>query len=209
MQKEVEELKQLVNQDYWQGHDSGKVHLTETNKAQLQSVFINGLSKDGITLKLSTGKDSFFIRKTGNNRCDYVVLSQKDGKKYALFIDLKSKHIKDSDVIEQIPHAVDGANYNEYAEVVYQLKASSCYFEFIHHVLADFRGVTTLSSDYPKDTSRAFLILHSHAFGNRPHGLQQTIARTRLKIKNNSPETALVLYAENDDTLDFQSLILN
>lgn len=72
-------------------HNTNQLTLTEDGvNAALRVVNLDDISREGLTLKLDAFGVSFFSKDTANRACDYVVLSEHNGKKYALFIELKT-----------------------------------------------------------------------------------------------------------------------
>jgi hypothetical protein len=58
--------------------------------ATLTEVYISGIPTDGFLLKLDACGIHFWKANTLNKLCDYVILTERHGQKYAIFIDLKS-----------------------------------------------------------------------------------------------------------------------
>jgi len=72
-------------------HSTPTVALSEDGPdARLTKLYVTDVSPDGITLKLDVFGIHFFHANTLNKLCDYVILTEHDGQKYAVFIDLKS-----------------------------------------------------------------------------------------------------------------------
>ena len=207
MWEETTKLEEIVVETARLSHNSGSLHLHEKNQdAILKDVYIDNVSLDGITVKADCHAESFFKKNYGNKRCDYIILSEVKNKRIALFLDMKSSSLSNADVIECYPHDL-GKGFPSY---VAQLRSSSCFFDFLHSVLNDFCSCDELKN-YPKRTSRFFVVLHSKKIAgmiNDSNQLIFPIPPTRPSC-NNTPETALVLYAENESHLNFESLILS
>ena len=201
MWKETEVLQKIVSDNAWISHNSGSVHLQESDSsASLRSVFIDNVSKDGITLKLDYDTDSFFRHNYGNRRCDFIILSNtlQETDRVALFIDMKSTNFSDADVGEKFPHDLG----NGYPDYIPQLRSSSCFFEFLHIVMKEFCSCSSLIH-YIKRRHRFFVVLHN----KNMNAITRPIVATRPK-RNDSLQKALILYADNDAHLNFESLVL-
>lgn len=199
MWKETEILEKIVVKTAIISHESESIHLQERSPtAVLKDVYVDNVSSDGITLKADCHAESFFRKNYGNRRCDYIILSKARKKRVALFLDMKSTHFADLDIIEEIPHDL-GHGYPDY---VHQLRSSSCFFDFLHTVMKEFCFCNALEK-YNKTKRRYFVVLHAKDISQ----IIQPITRTRPR-KNNKPDTALVLHVNNNDHLLFESLVL-
>jgi len=199
MWKETEILQQIVVDTARICHTSPSIHLHESDRAAvLKDVYIDNVSSDGITLKADCHAESFFKKNYGNKRCDYIILSQVGDKRVALFLDMKSTALSNADVVEGFPHDL-GRGYPGY---VHQLRRSSCFFDFLHTVMKEFCSCSALAK-YKKNTQRFFVVFHVKDMSQ----ITRPITRTRPQ-KNNTPDTALILHVNNNDHLDFESLVL-
>lgn len=199
MWAEAEILKNIVVDTARIEHLGNSILLKERDpKAVLCNIYIENVSKDGITLKADCHAESFFKRNYGNRRCDFIILSSMENNRVALFIDMKSTSLSEVDVVEGFPHDL-GKGYPSY---VHQLRSSSCFFDFLHIVMKEFCSCTELSK-YTKKEHRFFVVLHTKDMSaiNRP------VLRTRPR-NNNTPEAALILHVENNDHIDFNRLVL-
>ena len=94
MWEESVHLNEIVVNAALFAHTTGSIHLHENPKqAALHDLFIDNVSSEGITLKPDRNKISFFKHNFGNRRCDYIILSETEKKRVALFVEMKSTGI--------------------------------------------------------------------------------------------------------------------
>lgn len=132
----------------------GSITLEERgDAATLKSIVVSGLALDYFALKPDESKIQFFSSGYGSKQCDYILLSEFNGEKVAVFIELKS-NIEEQSVIATTPQQnVDG----EYEDYVTQLISSSCLLDYLHSVLVYFCNCDVLGKDY----KRYYVVLHN------------------------------------------------
>lgn len=130
----------------------------EAENATLKKVYLDGISSEGLVLKLDHFGIQFFEKHTWNQACDYIVLTEDSHKKYALFIELKSS-------IEHAP-TPDGhlqLNGNRNVKIAWQLNSGSALFDYLCFVIDTLHKDKTLLQ-----YDRKFIVLYArHSSGVR------------------------------------------
>lgn len=126
--------------------DNGSTTLEETSEeASLKKVHVTGISQNGLILKLEKAKIDFFEGSGPNRRCDYVILSDYKGKKYAVFIELKSTSV-------------------DLRKIALQFKGSQCLMDYFCSVLDRFDpGCSSL-----KEYEHRFVLMYKTSIRKRP-----------------------------------------
>ena len=122
-------------------------------KAELKTIRLNGVSADGLCIKLDNFGIHFFAAETGNTSCDYLVLTDYENEKYALFIELKTS-------IETSPSKgkLSLTNAGDQRKAL-QLNSGSARFDYLCSVVNKLRGSTVIqASTY----ERLFFVLYIH-----------------------------------------------
>jgi hypothetical protein len=129
--------------------ESGRyfVRLKEQGKdAKLEQVDIYGVGNDAILLNIDKYKKQQVIFKGElgeNKRCDYILLTEMNGQKIMLFIELKSKTVKHSEVIKKF-------------------KATECLIDYCNEILNKFLNDNSL-----KEYIRLFVVFYKHNIPKR------------------------------------------
>lgn len=164
---ELDILKEALCEDLFIGADkstaSSIVKLVEDDRnAKLKEVELTGLPRDRVILKMDKITINSFFKAGGpNKRCDYLILTQINGKRFALFIELKSTYPVD---------------------YVLQFKGAVCLTDYCENVLNQFYKQANLLKNY----ERRFVLFYKTTINKT----STRIVATTKKI-NNSPEKAL------------------
>jgi len=105
----------------------------------LSQVVVERLSHNSLCMNVDIGGQwSVYHCHTGdfNKRCDYVIYTNLDGKKYLIFIELKSSNINETDII-------------------LKFKATDCFFSYCNMIAKIFYGC----SFFP-DMEKRFVVVH-------------------------------------------------
>lgn len=192
MPPEITALREILSKLKF-NHKNNQVLLEEKGEqATLKKVFLSNVSNDYLTLKPDAAQIKIFAKGCGNRQCDYIVLSEYNKQKFALFIDLKSS-------LRQYPASQqknDLAN-DEYGDIVIQFLGSSCLLDFIQSALMNFRNLDI--AEY----KRRYVILYNKDIPRISHPIDPT----RI-APNDSPKNLLIKKIENEGKLDFESLII-
>ena len=123
------------------------VRLKEQGKdAKLRQVDIYGIESDVILLNMDKYKNQQYVFKGQlgeNKRCDYLLLTEIHGKKIMLFIELKSKTFKNSEVIKKF-------------------KATECFINYCHDILNKF-----LNNNSLKEYIKLYVLFYKHNTSKR------------------------------------------
>ncbi|MDR2706580.1 MAG: hypothetical protein LBC02_12435, partial [Planctomycetaceae bacterium] len=106
----------------------------DDRSAKLREVQINGVSDDSILIKIdySLANDQFFNNENGSlKRCDYLLITKLNGKKFLLFVEMKSNKIVKP-------------------EIVQKFRASECLFDYMVSVLRQFHNLDFNYDEYKK-----------------------------------------------------------
>ncbi|MDR3220525.1 MAG: hypothetical protein LBU46_00740 [Candidatus Accumulibacter sp.] len=114
-------------------------------EATLKRVYINGVSSDGLALKLDVCGIHFWAAKKLGKICDFVILTEQDNKKYAIFIDLKSSLPRKPCEDTTLP-IID----KDDLERVWQFNGGSLLFDYMSLGVAFHGGSNGLLTDYEK-----------------------------------------------------------
>ena len=134
-------------------YSSGTITLKEdTPDATLTSVVVSGLTPDYLAIKADGSKIQFFNSGFGNKQCDYILLSQFEHDKVAVFVELKSS-VHEESVVAETPQRDEKGEYEDYYT---QLKSSSCLLDYLHSILKSFCNCDILGGEY----KRFFVVLH-------------------------------------------------
>ena len=174
---------------------SGEITLSENrDNATLTTVVVQSLSQEYFALKPDRSGFQIFKSGYGSKQCDYILLTEFEGNKVAVFVELKSSADK-TDAVHQIPQMNSAGKYEDY---VTQLIGSNCLFDFLHSVLVNFCDCQTLA-----DYKRYFAVLHNLELS----AINSPIPLTR-PLSNTEPENAYIKKVTNNDVLTIGQLIL-
>ncbi len=173
---------------------SGQITLSENrDNATLTTVIVQNLSEDYFALRPDKSKIQIFNSGYGNKQCDYILLTEFEGNKVAVFVELKSS-VDPNDAANQIPQTNINGKYEDY---VTQLTGSRCLFDFLHSVLVNFCDCQTLA-----DYKRYFAVLHNLDLS----AISTPIPLTR-PVSNTEPTTAYIRKTTNNEVLTIRQLI--
>ena len=163
--------------------------------AKLKTVNVNGLSSDFIALKPDDCNYDFFQRGYANKQCDYILLSEFENRKVAVFVEMKS-NVSPHDAEVESPVS---NSHGQYASYVQQLRGSNCLFDLLVSVLSNFFKCSFLGEEY----TRFYVVLYYS--GNIPP-IHEPVLLTRVK-PNTSPEDAYIRPTDNNEQLTLRNLI--
>ena len=173
---------------------SGQITLSENrDNATLTTVIVQNLSEDYFALRPDKSKIQIFNSGYGNKQCDYILLTEFEGNKVAVFVELKSS-ADETDAVNQAPQINSDSKYEDY---VTQLIGSNCLFDFLHSVLVNFCDCQTLA-----DYKRYFAVLHNLNLS----AISTPIPLTR-PVSNTGPTTAYIRKTTNNEVLTIGQLI--
>ena len=176
-------------------YSSGNITLEENRSgATLNKVVVSGLSSNYLALKPDKSKIQLFSSGFGNKQCDYVLLSEFNGEKVAVFVELKSS-VHEQSAIATTPQPNTDGEYDDY---VTQLISSSCLLDFLHSILVSFCKCNTLGNDY----KRYYVVLHNKDIPS----IDQEVLLTRPE-SNISPQKAYIRKTFNNEHLLLNNLI--
>ena len=174
---------------------SGEITLSENrDNATLTTVVVQSLSQEYFALKPDRSGFQIFKSGYGSKQCDYILLTEFEGNKVAVFVELKSS-ADETDAVHQAPQINSDGKYKDY---VTQLIGSNCLFDFLHSVLVNFCDCQTLA-----DYKRYFAVLHNLELS----AINSPIPLTR-PLSNTEPENAYIKKVTNNDVLTIGQLIL-
>ena len=175
-------------------YKSGKITLVEKgSSATLTNVEIQKLSGGYFALKPDLSKIKFFKSGYGSKQCDYILLTEFEGNKVAVFVELKSS-ADEIDAVHQAPQINSDGKYEDY---VTQLTGSNCLFDFLHSVLVSFCQCSALNT-----YKRYFAVLHNLDLS----AISTPIPLTR-PVSNTEPTTAYIRKTTNNEVLTIRQLI--
>ena len=193
MSPEIEKLKEIIHK-LIEKHDGDKIKLREKDKnATLTDVSLSDISGHSLLLKADKAKIQTFAKGYANKQCDYIIMSEYNKQKYAVFIELKSS-VKDKSARQGAPAKIEDEN----EDYVTQLLSSSCLFDFFHSVLKNFCDIPALVDEY----QRRYVVLHNKEIPE----IAKSVPPTRPFLSD-SPKRAYVKKIVNGQTISFQSLI--
>lgn len=173
---------------------SGQITLSENrDNATLTTVIVQNLSEDYFALRPDKSKIQIFNSGYGNKQCDYILLSECEGDKVAVFVELKSS-VDPNNAASQIPQTNINGKYEDY---VTQLTGSNCLFDFLHSVLVNFCQCSALNT-----YKRYFVVLHNLEYSP----ISSPIPLTR-PVSNTEPTTAYIRKTTNNENLTIRQLI--
>lgn len=175
-------------------YKSGKITLVEKgSSATLTNVEIQKLSGGYFALRPDLSKIKFFKSGYGSKQCDYILLTEFEGNKVAVFVELKSS-ADETDAVHQAPQINSDGKYKDY---VTQLTGSNCLLDFLHSVLKNFCKCSTLNT-----YKRYFAVLHNLDLS----AISTPIPLTR-PVSNTEPTTAYIRKTTNNEVLTIGQLI--
>lgn len=173
---------------------SGQITLSENrDNATLTTVIVQNLSEDYFALRPDKSKIQIFNSGYGNKQCDYILLTEFEGNKVAVFVELKSS-ADEIDAVHQAPQINSDGKYEDY---VTQLTGSNCLFDFLHSVLVNFCQCSALNT-----YKRYFVVLHNLEYSP----ISSPIPLTR-PVSNTEPTTAYIRKTTNNENLTIRQLI--
>lgn len=173
---------------------SGQITLSENrDNATLTTVIVQNLSEDYFALRPDKSKIQIFNSGYGNKQCDYILLTEFEGNKVAVFVELKSS-VEPNGAANQIPQTNINGKYEDY---VTQLTGSRCLFDFLHSVLVNFCQCSALNT-----YKRYFVVLHNLDLS----AISTPIPLTR-PVSNTEPTTAYIRKTTNNEVLTIGQLI--
>lgn len=173
---------------------SGQITLSENrDNATLTTVIVQNLSQDYFALKPDCSGFQIFSSGYGSKQCDYILLTEFEGNKVAVFVELKSSADK-TDAVHQAPQINSDGKYEDY---VTQLTGSNCLLDFLHSVLKNFCKCSTLNT-----YKRYFAVLHNLDLS----AISNPIPLTR-PVSNTEPTTAYIRKTTNNEVLTIGQLI--
>ena len=173
---------------------SGEIILSENrDNATLTTVIVQNLSQEYLALK--PDRSGFQIFKSGyaSKQCDYILLTEFEGNKVAVFVELKSS-ADGTDAVYQAPQMNSSGKYEDY---VTQLTGSNCLLDFLNSVLVNFCQCSALNT-----YKRYFAVLHNLELS----AISSPISLTR-PVSNTEPENAYIKKVTNNDVLNIGQLI--
>lgn len=177
-------------------YNSDSIILSESDPcAKLKTVAVNKLSSGFLALKPEECQYSFFQPGFANKHCDYILLSEFEKEKVAVFVEMKSS-VSPSDASAQNPVR---DIYGRFEDYVQQLRGGNCLFDLLVSVLSNFFSCSLLGDDY----KRYFVVLYYH---EKIPPIQEFVLTTRVK-PNTSPEEAYIRPTDNDEQLTLRNLI--
>lgn len=173
---------------------SGQITLSENrDNATLTTVIVQNLSQDYFALKPDCSGFQIFTSGYGSKQCDYILLTEFEGNKVAVFVELKSS-ADEIDAVHQAPQINSDGKYEDY---VTQLTGSNCLFDFLHSVLVNFCQCSALNT-----YKRYFVVLHNLEYSP----ISSPIPLTR-PVSNTEPTTAYIRKTTNNEVLTIRQLI--
>lgn len=173
----------------------GSITLEENKSgAALKKVVVCGLSSDYLALKPDNSKIQFFSSGFGNKQCDYILLSEFNREKVAVFIELKSS-VHEQSAIATTPQKEAAGEYDDY---VTQLISSSCLLDYLHSILVNFCKCNVLGPDY----KRYYVVLHNNDIPT----IGEEVLLTRPE-SNVSPQKAYIRKTIDNEHILLKNLI--
>ena len=173
---------------------SGKITLSENrDNATLTTVVVQNLSQEYFALKPDRSGFQIFKSGYGSKQCDYILLTEFEGNKVAVFVELKSS-ADETDAVHQAPQMNVAGKYGDY---VTQFTGSSCLFDILHSALKNFCKCSTLNT-----YKRYFAVLHNLDLS----AISTPILLTR-PVSNTEPTTAYIRKTTNNEVLTIRQLI--
>lgn len=164
------------------------------DEAALRNIDVSGLTPDYLVLKPDESRIQFFASGYGSKQCDYILLSEFNGEKVAVFVELKS-NVGDHSAIATTPQQDADGEYDDY---VTQLISSSCLLDYLHSVLVNFCNCDVLGKDY----KRYYVVLHNKDIPL----IDDEVLLTRPE-RNTSPQQAYIRKTNNNESLTLADLI--
>jgi hypothetical protein len=154
----------------------------KSKDAKLKTFSLSGLPGNAILLKWDKFKvDGLFEKGQGQcKRCDFLLLTVNNKKRFAVFIELKSR-------IKKQP---------EEEKYIRQFKGGECLLDYVESVLNRFYGKNNFFSDYKKQ----FVVF----FPQIPLDKKPT---TQLAGSHSTPEKALEYGVQNNGAVDWRDLV--
>ena len=158
---------------------SGEITLSENrDNATLTTVIVQNLSQEYFALKPDRSGFQIFKSGYGSKQCDYILLTEFEGNKVAVFVELKSS-ADETDAVHQAPQIKSDGKYEDY---VTQLTGSNCLLDFLHSVLVNFCQCSALNT-----YKRYFVVLHNLEYSP----ICSPVPLTR-PVPNTEPENAYI-----------------
>ena len=147
--------------------DTQNVVLVEDgDNASLRNICLDGVSPNGIILKPDNFAISFFTKGSWNKACDYIVLTENNGNKFAVFLELKS-------TLDDQPDQNGHLRLRSKKDIgtAWQLNSASALFDYLCNIeqRMDPSGPHDLNS-----YTRVFVVLYA----NYKTGVQSVIRPT-------------------------------
>ena len=146
-------------------------------------------------LKPEECKYSFFQPGYANKQCDYILLSEFEKEKVAVFIEMKSS-VSSDDANAQSPVR---DMYGHFEDYVQQLRGGNCLFDLLVSVLSNFFTCSLLGEDY----RRFYVVLY---YRGKIPPIHELVLPTGVK-PNTSPEEAYIRPTDNNEQLTLRNLI--
>jgi hypothetical protein len=105
-------------------------------KATLKGIPLDGVSPHGLALKPDHFGIHFFTKGMWNKSCDYIILTEDRGQKYAVFIELKSSVEEKLDAQDKNPTPYNAAgnlrlDTTKNYDIALQLNSASALFDYL------------------------------------------------------------------------------
>ncbi|RJP25406.1 MAG: hypothetical protein C4527_17200 [Candidatus Omnitrophota bacterium] len=176
---DLKTLMRILNPALIVHWSQGKVQLQEKDMAaKLKNVEICGLVDESLILKLDRTSIQLFKGGHANKQCDYVIFSESQGNKCAVFVNLKSTNFQRE-------------------KLILQFRGAQCLIDYFDVVLNRFESCCNLLKNY----EHYFVMFYKTSINKMP-----TRPRKGRQSSNRSPET--VLKITDPHQLNFDALIL-